>query len=124
MSTADELRTLEERLLQSDFRRNREAVSDLLADDFREFGSSGRVWNKTEILDLLGTEATFRVTLQNFHAIELASGAFLLTYTTTEQHLGTQSAVALRSSIWIMRAGRWQIIFHQGTRTNERSSAE
>jgi len=46
LSVADKLCALEERLLQTDFRRDRKAVSKLLANDFREFGSSGRVWNK------------------------------------------------------------------------------
>jgi hypothetical protein len=117
LSTAGELRALEERLLQSDFRRNRNAVSELLADDFREFGSSGRVWNKQEILDLLETEPAFQATLQDFHAIELASsGVCLVTYTASVQRAGAPGTLTLRSSIWIMREGRWQIIFHQGTR--------
>jgi hypothetical protein len=37
------LRDLEERLLRSDVRRSPTALGDLLADDFVEFGSSGRV---------------------------------------------------------------------------------
>ena len=35
------LRRLEERLLQPEVRQSAEAVADLLADDFIEFGSSG-----------------------------------------------------------------------------------
>lgn len=124
MSVADELHALEEQLLQTDFRRNRQAVSALLADDFREFGSSGRVWNKTEILDLLETEPAFHTTLEDFQATELAPGVFLVTYTASVQRLGKPNTLALRSSIWIRRKGHWQMIFHQGTRTNERSSAE
>ena len=41
---ADHLRTLEERLLQPDVRRSAQAVASLLADEFVEFGSSGRVF--------------------------------------------------------------------------------
>lgn len=59
MSNANELRTLEEKLLQPDFRRNRAAVAELLADDFREFGSSGRTWDKQQILDKLESEPPF-----------------------------------------------------------------
>ena len=121
MSVADKLRAFEEQLLQTDFRRNRKAVSKLLANDFREFGSSGRVWNKQQILDQLETEPGFHAAIQDFQAIELVSGVFLVTYTAGVDRTGAETAASLRTSIWIMRNGRWQMILHQGTRTNERS---
>lgn len=123
MSVADKLRALEERLLQTDFRRNRKAVSRLLAKDFREFGSSGRVWNKQEIPDLLETELSFHAAIHDFQAIELVSGVFLVTYTAVVNRTGAKTTASLRTSIWIMRNGRWQMIFHQGTRTKERSAS-
>ncbi|MFZ0661051.1 MAG: nuclear transport factor 2 family protein [Acidobacteriaceae bacterium] len=115
MSTATELRALEERLLQSDFRRNRSAVAELLAEDFREFGSSGRVWNRHQILDQLETEPPFQASLQDFEARELATGAVLVTYKVTVQRQGNENETSLRSSIWIRRDGHWQVVFHQGT---------
>ena len=121
MSIADKIRAFEEHLLQADFRRNRKAVSRLLANDFREFGSSGRVWNKQEILDLLETEPIFHATMQDFRAIELVSGVLLVTYTAVVDRPGAKTATTLRTSVWIMLNGRWQMIFHQGTRTNARS---
>ena len=45
------LRRLEERLLQPEVRQSAEAVADLLADDFIEFGSSGQVFNKQQIIE-------------------------------------------------------------------------
>jgi hypothetical protein len=116
LSIADELRALEEQLLQTDFRKNRAAVSQLLADDFREFGSSGRVWNKQQILDQLAEEPAFDAALEDFHVTELAPDAVLATYTVSVDRAGAERAISLRSSIWIMRDGRWQILFHQGTR--------
>jgi hypothetical protein len=117
LSVADKLRALEDRLLQTDFRRDRKAVSKLLANDFREFGSSGRVWNKQQILDLLEIESAFQATMQDFQAIELVSGVFLVTYTAVVDRPGAKTTASLRTSIWIMRNGRWQMVFHQGTRT-------
>jgi hypothetical protein len=116
LSVADKLRALEERLLQTDFRRDRNAVSRLLANDFREFGSSGRVWNKQQILDLLETEPAFHATVQDFQAIELVSGVFLVTYTAVVNRPVAKTTASLRTSIWVMRDGRWRMIFHQGTR--------
>lgn len=99
MRVADKLRALEEQLLQTDFRRNRKAVSKLLANDFREFGSSGRVWNKQQILDLLETEPVFHATVQDFQAVELVSGVFLVTYTAVVDRAGAETAASLRTSI-------------------------
>lgn len=117
MSLADDLRALEEQLLQTAFRRNRKAVSELLADDFREFGSSGRVWNKQQILDLLETEEGFTYSLNDFRAIELSRDTILVTYRLTTHRRGGESRTTLRSSIWVMRDGSWQLLFHQGTPT-------
>lgn len=110
MSIHEEIRLLEEQLLQTDFRRNRAAVAALLADEFREFGSSGSVWNKQEILDKLETEARFDAVMEGFDAVELAPGVILATY-----NVLVGDRASLRSSIWMKRDGRWQMLFHQGT---------
>lgn len=49
-------RRLEEQLLQPEVRQSAEAVADLLADDFIEFGSSGQVFNKQQIIEGLQQE--------------------------------------------------------------------
>jgi hypothetical protein len=46
-------RELEERLLEPDFRKSAKDIMDLLADEFIEFGSSGRVFNKQQIIESL-----------------------------------------------------------------------
>jgi hypothetical protein len=112
---ADEVIALELRLLQPEFRRNRAAVATLLGDDFVEFGSSGRVFNKTQILDLMATEPPFEVEATDFEARPLAPDVCLVTY--RSMRLDAVPAIAvLRSSLWVRRDGRWQVIFHQGTR--------
>jgi len=50
------LRACEEALLDAVVRRDRERVAALLSEDFQEFGSSGRVWSREEILEQLATE--------------------------------------------------------------------
>lgn len=117
MRIASEIRGLEEQLLQTRFRHNREAVAELLAEGFREFGSSGRVWNKQQILDHLETEPPFEATLQDFETAEVAAGAVLATYRVTIRRREAGATHTLRSSLWINREGRWQILFHQGTIT-------
>lgn len=111
-----ELRELEERLLQPEFRRNRAAVSALLADDFVEFGSSGRVYEKPTVLDLLQTEELYPVVLSDFRTVLLTPETALVLYRTIRPEGPPEpGAVFLRSSVWVRRSGRWQMLFHQGT---------
>ena len=115
-----QLRELEERLLQGSVRRDPEAVSVLLTDDFREFGSSGRVFNKQHILAALQKELPTQLSLRDFHATVLAPDVVLVTYLATQRRDSQQSAIrSLRSSIWVFREAQWQVLFHQGTRLSE-----
>jgi hypothetical protein len=117
MKIADQLKSLEESLLDSAVRKNSELVSSLLADDFLEFGSSGRIFNKATILEELCNEPPRPTPLLSDFAIRpLAPEAMLVTYRTTRLDFSGQiTHQAQRSSIWINRNGTWQITFHQGT---------
>lgn len=110
------MRDLEEKLLQPEFRRNRESVSSLLADEFREIGSSGRLYNKQQALDLLAGEPPSRVELADFQCAPLTPDIVLVNFRTTRPDgPPTPNAACLRTSIWVRREERWQLIFHQGT---------
>jgi hypothetical protein len=49
-------------------------------------------------------------------ARELAPGLALVTYRAIRAAPGALAVQSLRSSIWACRDGRWQMLFHQGTR--------
>jgi hypothetical protein len=116
METIEEqLREAEELLFQPVIRRSAEAVSRLLADEFCEFGSSGRRFTKQEIVEALQKEAAGRISIQDFQAHILASGVALVTYQATRQAAPNQVTISLRSSLWVRREERWQMLFHQGT---------
>jgi hypothetical protein len=70
---------LEQRLLEPQVRRNRSSVAALLADDFVEFGSSGRTFDKQQTLELLGSGAEVQLELTGFRARALGSGVVLVT---------------------------------------------
>jgi hypothetical protein len=115
---AVQLRQLEQQLLDPIFRRDREAVSRLLADEFIEFGNSGRTFDKERILNALASEMAHAVSMSGFDSRILASGVALVTYRAL--HWGPAAALnaaSLRSSVWVWRDGRWQMVFHQGTRS-------
>jgi hypothetical protein len=110
------LRQLEEHLLQPNVRRSRQTVAELLADEFIEFGSSGRVFTKQQIIESLQHESPARFEITEFQAKALASCIVLVTYRTVRHGASDgQMAYSLRSSIWKLSEGRWQMIFHQGT---------
>jgi len=112
------LRSLEERFLTPQLRSSPDGIAELLADDFVEFGRSGRVYDKQQIVEALVGEADgFELAeraASHFHLTELADGVALLTYRSTRRQ-GGKVARSLRSSIWAWRRGRWQMVFHQGT---------
>ncbi|MDF9759716.1 hypothetical protein OKW24_001489 [Peribacillus simplex] len=84
-----------------------------MKDDFFEFGSSGRIWTKS---DCIGEEGIGEVTmiLSNFDMHQLSEDTVLTTYRIFDED---KEEHTLRSSIWKCTNGRWQMFFHQGTKT-------
>ena len=74
------IRGLEEQLLRAEVRKSPERVAGLLADDFTEIGSSGRVYDKQQIIDLLQRERWPgpQATLRDFSARPLAADLILV----------------------------------------------
>lgn len=112
--------SLEQKLHKPDFRSSRETVSDLLADTFVEFGSSGRVYDKMVVVDALAEEtgvgASTVPEVKDFAATYLSPDTVLVTYRSIRQSTKiTKERQTLRSSIWKLNDGRWQMLFHQGT---------
>jgi hypothetical protein len=69
------LRELEEQLMHPSVRASPDQVARLLADEFIEFGSSGRVYNKRQIIELLQQEQgrVKQPTVADFSARRLAA---------------------------------------------------
>ena len=118
-ATAAQLRQLEESLLAASVRRDRRKMRSMLADDFLEFGSSGRMWNRNGIIELLSQETAFvPPAIEGFRCVFLTEDVSLVTYRTVRTDAESGEVLAsLRSSIWINVSGTWRMRFHQGTRT-------
>jgi len=105
---------LEQRLAQVGAKLSAEEAFSLIADDFFEFGSSGKVWWKAEIIGAMSEWRPIERMVEDFKVRELSPSVCLVTY----RVLGMDrrpSPFALRSSIWRNNGETWQIIFHQGT---------
>ncbi len=114
---ASHLKGLAEQLLQTSVRQNTDLLTTIIADDFIEFGGSGRVFDKASILEDLKNEPPRPASLlTDFKTRELAPGIILATYKATRRNeAGEPVSQSWRSSIWTHVNGQWQITFHQGT---------
>ena len=112
----DVLFELEQQLVQVGRRLSAEDVSSLIAEDFVEFGTSGKVWSKVEIIAAMSHWAPIERTVEDFTVRELGASVCPVTCKSIGVAKGRQRLpYSLRSSIWQYTGERWQIIFHQRT---------
>lgn len=110
---------LEQHLHTSATRSSAEELSSLHGAEFFEFGSSGKVWSREEILARLPTETQhIPIEATDFKATPLADGVVLVTYVSKRMTPGSSPESFLRSSLWRKNSVGWQMEFHQGTRTS------
>lgn len=112
----EQLFQLEQRLLQPEVRKSIDDLMSLLADDFLEFGSSGRIFNKQQVIEILSHAPRERMTLKDFQAKTLAPNVVLTTFRLVKHNESSEEMTnSLRSSIWKLIDGKWKMVFHQGT---------
>jgi hypothetical protein len=99
-------------LLDPDTRKSAQ-VDQLLSDTFVEFGSSGRVYDKTDVVSALRSESSIAYTVSDFAVRLLAPRVALATYRAVRHVEPPQHT--LRSSIWMESVAGWRLVFHQGT---------
>lgn len=66
MELSQTLLQLEQRLLSQAARSDVEEISRLIADDFLEFGASGGIWTKTDLVERLPCELFAQRTISEF----------------------------------------------------------
>ena len=114
----DLFRELEEKLLRQETRNSPSEVATLLHPDFFEFGQSGTLWSRQQTIDRLAQEHPMERSLTDLSVRSLAADVTLVTYRAVGRDLASGNAWhSLRSSVWKLTDGRWQMIFHQGTPT-------
>ncbi|GHG89288.1 DUF4440 domain-containing protein [Streptomyces lanatus] len=101
------------RLLKPEVRSSPELLAELLHPQFREFGASGRYWDRTSIIESLvaGEDPGPRpVVVSRMDGVQLAPDVVHLTFDTDNN-----GRRAHRSSLWRLTNDGWQMYFHQGT---------
>ena len=102
---------LERLLLNSDVRSSAAQTQELLHRDYLEYGASGRAWDRTAMIAALAADPAVSGEGVDFVPVRLAPNVILLTYRIVGE------AGSLRSSVWVRESSRWQVRFHQGTRS-------
>jgi hypothetical protein len=120
VGTFEILRKLEVSLHQPEVRSDRDQVDRLLHESFIEFGRSGQMYTKAEILEVLSAESSEEAIFsQSYSLAIIEDGVALLTYKSARITAnGELSRYTLRSSLWQYTEPDWQMRFHQGTATN------
>ena len=90
---AAQIRRLAEQLLDPKVRSDRAALERLLAAEFVEFGSSGRVFDRAAVIAALADESGIAIALHEFRATALSP----------EYCSATERRLAIASSRWFMR---------------------
>ena len=116
MTPVEEVRALELSLLTEAVRKDPARLALLLTEEFCEFGCSGRVYSKSKVIAELQAEHERRIAMKDFASQMIDSSTMLVRYRSVREGEDGVTVEALRSSIWVLREGRWQILFHQGTR--------
>ncbi|WP_083098554.1 DUF4440 domain-containing protein [Pseudophaeobacter leonis] len=117
--TYKELKVLEESLWRAETRFDDDVMDKVFAEDFCEFGRSGKIYERNEML--LGQGDTFEITaalpLRNFRLRALSEDIVQVMYVSEVQH-GSEIETGNRSSIWRRESSGWRLCFHQGTPKN------
>ena len=109
----EHLRCLEEKLIGI-HPCSIEELASLLSDDFLEFGSSGLVFSRQDVIAAQPDRSEVQVKLTDFQVRLLAPTIALVMYSLCPVG-GNGDTASLRSSIWRLEKSEWQMVFHQGT---------
>jgi hypothetical protein len=97
----DVIKTLESWILDPQVRSSVDLMEDILAEDFIEFGHSGRVYERTEIIEILSTMPLGVVEMDDFQMRELGQDHVLTIYRAVRsEQKGAETGVSNRCSIW------------------------
>jgi hypothetical protein len=107
---------LEKQLHSFETRSNDQKLATLLGENFFEFGSSGKIWSRKDILERLPSEdQNTLIESSQYQATPLADQVVLVTYVSRRVMKDAPAMEFLRSSVWRKNPNGWQMEFHQGT---------
>lgn len=109
---------LEYQHLKPENRRSSQRLKEIIAEDFLEIGSSGKLMRRSDFDyedDLLNADEYLIDTLE---ARSLSNDCVLTVYQLENK---TRGVMTRRSSIWKKMNSNWVLSFHQGTKVTAES---
>jgi hypothetical protein len=102
---------LEMLLLSREVRASQDIFSKLLDDEFLEYGSSGKIYNKEIILERLPNSEFSQTDISEFSVFEISENFVQTRFLSKEEN-----RISLRTSLWKKYShDDWKMVFHQGT---------
>ena len=111
----ERLRELEEQLWRPETRYSWVFMETVLAADFVEVGSSGRVYDRRETIEAVPQHPEVELPLPEFAVRSLSQSAAIVTYRSVQRLPDGTTRRASRASVWIAAGDKWAIAYHQGT---------
>lgn len=111
---AEQLTRLEEDLWREDTRFDAPYMEQVMAEDFIEFGRSGRIYDRRECLSHDPEPIEAALPLPDLDLRMITTDVAQVTYNSHVTYDG-QLLKGRRSSIWRRAGDSWQLVFHQGT---------
>ncbi|MGD1147276.1 MAG: nuclear transport factor 2 family protein [Thermoanaerobaculaceae bacterium] len=108
------LQLLEESLWREDTRFDSTLMASVFAPDFFEFGRSGRIYGRTEMLGATRQPIQAVLPLPDLSIRLLNEVTAQVTYNSVVMSCG-KNEYGRRSSIWSKSSNGWGLRFHQGT---------
>ena len=116
-SLINELKLLEESLLQPEVRCDHVKLNKLLHPLFFEVGKSGKQYTREHVIEHLLTAPNEAVVEATDYSISIMTkDCALLTYQSSHRVDGSPLVQLVhRSSLWVKVSEQWQLFYHQGT---------
>ena len=106
----------EQDFFNADFCCKKENLENRICLDFFEYGKSGTIHGRENIINfLLNLQKNRDILISQFSATKLSENIIIEHYISYDK---TEKQYALRTSIWKKEGNAWKIFFHQGTSCN------
>lgn len=103
-------------LTDPEVRKTKEHVEMLLHPEFSETGSTGEVYDRATMIEMMTTEDPGEVMIRDFDVQRFSDDVAVVRY----RSIGSAGQETRRTSVWVMDRGRWRLRHHQGTRVPDR----
>lgn len=109
----EELLEYEKDFYRKSFCDKRENLDARIDDEFFEFGKSGKIYNKLDVIESLSRlDRDRNIEITSFEIKVLEGEVVMTNYISHEKDI---SISCLRTSIWKKADEKWRLCFHQGT---------